>query len=79
MTSEGWYAGRNEPFTFEELANGSLWEYDHASVSVWVTQTGLVFFFSSFYGGNHKSWGYIGESWEGNVIGVHEVKFPNNQ
>lgn len=48
MTSEGWYAGRDEPFTFEELANGSLWEYDHASVSVWVTQTGLVFFFFFF-------------------------------
>lgn len=51
MTSEGWYAGRDEPFTFEELANGSLWEYDHASVSVWVTQTGLVFFFLRFMGG----------------------------
>lgn len=50
MTSEGWYAGRDEPFTFEELANGSLWEYDHASVSVWVTQTGLVYFFFVLWG-----------------------------
>lgn len=50
MTSEGWYAGRDEPFTFEELANGSLWDYDHASVSVWVTQTGLVFFFFVLWG-----------------------------
>lgn len=50
MTSEGWYVGRDEPFTFEELANGSFWEYDHASVSVWVTQTGLVFFLR-FMGG----------------------------
>lgn len=42
-----------------------------------------VFFFFSFFGarggGMSQGWGWPWEDWEVHVLGVQNVKFPNNQ
>lgn len=61
------------------LYSAGHWEFKHAPVSIWIKQTGLGVWFSSFCMESIRVGGWTWKEWKASMIRVHWMKFPNNQ